>query len=352
MPIGEVDMGYSKQGAALWRLLTSVVGLCASGCSLYSLPQQRYAAFDISPRGDQIVFVGAGLGETDLYLLQLSDLQVTRIAQTPDYEDDPAFSPDGRSVVYAASAEIDHPRHLFIRSLNGKPPKQLTSGEQSFDWMPSFSRDGSRIAFARAHRHRPYSMGGYTWDHWDVYVMNADGTNLRRITRQNYSSLSRPQLSGDGATVIFSTYASERYDLFEASVNGIPAPKPLTTDGHGSGPGLSRDGKQIAFVSDRAKAFNLDLYLMDPDGTNVRRVTDNKSYNEQPVFSPDGHRILFLSITGSRGNGRYSLWEVDTESGRLKQIADPSLFDAPLKWKPQEGKRAASTPGDLNSGSR
>src|SRR5437016_557659 len=98
-------MGNSKLSAALWRLLTSVLGLCASGCGLFGPPKQRNLSFDVSPAGDQIVFVAAGEGERDLYLLQLSTLRVTRIAKTPEYEEDPAFSPNGRSVIYAACAD-------------------------------------------------------------------------------------------------------------------------------------------------------------------------------------------------------------------------------------------------------
>src|SRR2546429_407255 len=147
MPNAEVDMEYPRQGTGWWRLLASVVGIGVSGCGVYSLPQQRYVAIDVSPRSDQIVFVGAGLGATDLYLLHLPTRKVTRIAQTLKYEQDPVFSPDGESVVYAASASSDEPAHIFLCSLDGKHSRRLTKDDQYSDSMPSFSRDGSQITF-------------------------------------------------------------------------------------------------------------------------------------------------------------------------------------------------------------
>jgi TolB protein len=314
-------------GGGFWRLLSWAARI---SMGLANRGVQRGISFDVSPLGDQIVFTGAGTGIRDLYLLDSGTLQVTRIARTPEYESDPAFSPDGRSVVYSASAALPGPAHLFVRSLEGGSPVQLTPNEPFYDSMPAFSPDGSQIVFVRAHRLRPYSLGGYTWDDEDVYVMNADGTDLRRITRGKYYQLSRPQLARDGKTGVFCADRSMRFDLFRVPVSGDQPPQPLTTDGHSSDPALSRDGSQIVFVSDRAKAYDYDLYLMDLDGSNLKRLTDNRAHNEHPVITADGQRVLFLSGTRHRAGMRYSLWEVETDSLHLRQIADPHLFDAPL----------------------
>jgi Tol biopolymer transport system component len=319
-------------GGGWWRPLTWVLGILLGGCGM-GPANQRNISFDVSPVRDQIVFNAAGDGEKDLYLLDLDTLRVTQITKTPAYEYDPAYSPDGQSILYASGVTPLAPGHLFLRSLEGKPPKPLTSDEQFSDRMPSFSPDGAQITFARAHRRRPYSMGGYVWDQWDVYVMNADGSNRRRLTHRTYYQLLRPQLAADQRSVIFGANITgeDEWNLFAVPVEGEQPPKAITTDGDSYDPGLSRDGQRIVFTSDRAKAFDLDLYLMDLDGTNLQRLTDNQAYNERPAFTRNRQHVLFLSKTGSGG---YSLWEVGIASKRLKQIADPSLFDAPLQWRP------------------
>ena len=110
----------------------------------------------ISAHGDAIVFNAVGKGGRDLYLLDMATRQVTRIAARPDYEVDPALSPDGKTVVYAAGRPGDRADHFFLRSLDGKTVKQLTA-EDANDASPTFSPDGSLIAFTRD---KTYNWGG------------------------------------------------------------------------------------------------------------------------------------------------------------------------------------------------
>jgi Tol biopolymer transport system component len=341
--------GVALQGGGIWRrlllwgLLSAIVGWIQG-----DREDHRGIDFDASPVSDQIVFTGVGEGERDLYLLDLVSLQAKQIARTPEYERNPAFSPDGRSVVYSASVKLPGPAHLFVRSLDGSPPVQLTPDEPFYDSMPAFSPDGSQIVFARAHRLRPYSMGGYTWDDEDVYLMNADGTDLRRITKGKYHRLTRPQFGGDGTAVIFSSYhrGHGRSTLYTVPVSGDEPPERLDTEEHSSQPAVSRDGQQIVFLSDRAKAYDYDLYLMGLDGSNLRRLTDNKAYNSHPVFSRDGQRVFFLSLADDGFVFRYALWEVEINSLRLKQIADPSLFDDPLQWSANSARPVQAHGGE------
>src|SRR5438067_1010664 len=73
--------------------------------------------------------------------------------------------------------------HIFVRALSGGSSRQVTRDPSVRDTAPSLSRDGHRIVFARAARRRPYSMGGTTWDDWDVYTIGVDTARRpRRVT--------------------------------------------------------------------------------------------------------------------------------------------------------------------------
>ena len=74
--------------------------------------------FGIAPRGDALVFNASGMGGRDLYLLDLKTHRVRRIAETPDYEVAPGFSPDGNSIVYSAGKPGDRADYIFVRSLD------------------------------------------------------------------------------------------------------------------------------------------------------------------------------------------------------------------------------------------
>lgn len=159
-------------------------------------------SFGISPDGSQIVFNAVGQGDRDLFLLDLTTLKVTQIAATADYEVDPKFAPDGKSVVYACGRTGDRADHIFLRSTDGKTVKQLTTGKFN-DSAPSFSPDGRLITFARD---KNYNWGGLAsnWRGGEVLcVMNADGTDVRQLTGNGLGARD-PQFLSDSKTIVFS----------------------------------------------------------------------------------------------------------------------------------------------------
>jgi len=142
------------------RLLKSVVrafatALLLSGCG--SQVEHGNVSFDVAPDGQQIVFSSA---DGDIYSLDLKTLRVRQLTQTEITATDPTFSPDMSSIAYAADTKGTKGMHIFVRSLDGRRVRQLTDDPNVSDRSPSYSPDGAQIAFARAHRYRPYSMGG------------------------------------------------------------------------------------------------------------------------------------------------------------------------------------------------
>ena len=146
-----------------------------------------YDTYDVSRDGRKIVFSAAADSGKALYLLDLTTWRVTQLTNPSEYANYPAFSPSGKSIVYEAAKDLDHPRYLFIRSLDGKQVRQLTSGTQTADSYPYFSGDGKQIVFARSDTFYAEARGEDTWDHCDVYIISVDGTGLRRMTHGRYS---------------------------------------------------------------------------------------------------------------------------------------------------------------------
>ncbi len=140
----------------LLGLVVTVVAMIWISINEHPRPPGHWdIGFTISPR-DEVVFSAVGDGGRDLFTLNLTTLQVTRIAATPDYEVDPSFSPDGQMLVYASGQPGDGADHIFVRSLDTNTVTQLTRGDAN-DSQPTFSPDGTLIAFTRdkACRH-PY----------------------------------------------------------------------------------------------------------------------------------------------------------------------------------------------------
>lgn len=302
---------------------------------------QDYVSFDISPSGKELVFSGQGKKSSCLFTFALQNAKVSALTAGPAFDMAPSFSPDGRQIVFAASETLQDPTskpvqdaaHIFLCPTGGGARRQITHSDR-YDMSPSFSRDGKRIVFARAARKRPYSMGGWIWDHWDVFTMAADGSGLTRVTNGQYYSLDAPVFSPDGKTILFATTRGEQVktDIFVTDSAGASEPTMLTHDGHSSGPSYSPTGDRIVFIADTAKNFDYELWLMKPDGTQSRQLTHTGFYNQKPRFTRDGQHLLFLSDPDRRS--RCNLMQIDAGGANLRRIADSSLFDAPLKWKP------------------
>lgn len=311
-------------------------------------------SFDLSPDGKKAVFSSAG---GHMFLLNLDTLAVTALAETNDSKTSPTFSPDGKWIAYAASANGEKNNHIFVRSLDGKTVRQLTHGDAVSDGAPAFSSDGARIVFARAHRYRPYSMGGWTWDDYDIAVMDRDGSRLRRITEQKYYQAGGPRFLRGDERIVFAAhgqYPDSSTYLFTVAADGSrpperlappPAPPPSSPSDPqyfavwGNDPRIAPGGERLVFISDRAGSFDYDLWVMGVDGTDPRplHMTGISTYNQEPVFTPDGQGILFLAGAERNRGGRaiYSLWRVGADGKDPRRIADSGLFTDPNRWKPK-----------------
>ena len=295
--------------------------------------------FSISPRGDELVFNAIGEGGRDLYRLTLTSLKVTQIASTPSYEVDPEYSPDGMSVVYAAGDPSDRADHIFLRSLDGKSLKQLTK-EDANDASPAFSPDGSLIVFTRD---KTYNWGGLAsnWDAGGVLcVMGLDGTGPRQITEDG-SMAFEPRFSPDGKTILF--WSED--EVYTVAADGSEPPRPLGGL-IGREPTYSPDGRSIAFSRGRyspdSRIFTARADGSDPQKLTRRGEEEDASPNGgrfRPAFMPDGKQIRFFLESwpdGSTGFPKESLWAVDIDGNNLREIADYSLFDDPLHWRPRQ----------------
>ncbi len=152
------------------------------------------------------------------------------------------------------------------------------SGQQNFTSgsYPAWSPDGRRIAFVRADNKH----------HVGVYVMNADGTEQRRLVRYGTD----PRWSPDGRTIAFvrrATFDGFNYDIYVVDGDGGPARNLTPTPAYENDPAWSPDGRRIAFVRGH------DIWLMNADGSGKRTLTSGAARDRVPSWSPDGRTIAF-----------------------------------------------------------
>jgi Tol biopolymer transport system component len=305
-------------------------------------------AFDTSPDGRKIAFSAV---DGDLYLFDLVSLKVTPLAKTPLIEFHPAYSPDGKTLIFSAHDESGKWSSIYSIDLKSLRTTRLTAGQTGYDFEPGFSSDGLKITFVRAHRNRPYSMGGWTWDDYDIYVMKANGTNQTRLTNQKYYGAGSPGFVDGDKMVAYSADVNRAAGdlsttLYEVNTSGTAPPRQVIIPNVGvksaalcSHPYVSKDRRKIVFISDLKKPYDYDVAIANRNGTSISllNITRVGHYNDCPVFAHDGRSTYFLggSETNAGSRAIYSLYQVGVDGRNLRKIADSGLFTDPLKWRPK-----------------
>ena len=191
---------------------------------------------------------------------------------------------------------------------DGGNPMALTTSS-STDWFPTWSPDGTRIAFSSERDGNP-----------ELYVMNRDGTNDVRLTEQPGNDIV-PKWSPDGSKIAFTSERDGDFEVYVMNTDGSNQVN-LTNSSLSNDrwPTWSPDGSRIAFESNRDGDW--EIYMMNADGSGVVRLTDSPGTNWQPSWSPDGTKILFTSDRA----GNLDIYSMEVGEGALT-VLDPQQME-------------------------
>jgi Tol biopolymer transport system component len=124
-----------------------------------------------------------------------------------------------------------------------------------------------------------------------IFTINPDGTGEKQLTHSSSSSNHSPSYSPDGTKIAW----VRNGDIWEMDADGTGKHRLTSTPAYDSGPAYSPDGRKLAFTRDARAQVGADIYIKKLKDGRVRRVTGGGKHNEyDAVFSPDGSRIAFL----------------------------------------------------------
>jgi TolB protein len=215
----------------------------------------------------------------DIWSISARGTGLRRLTRSPWPEFDPAWSPDGRFIVFRAEPH-GHPE-LWVMDADGSRKHRLIRDGGFPDWSPRCSL----IAYAPG--------GGASGRSW-IAVTNADGSEQRRLPRTDYGEY--PSWSPDCERIAFNDNLSGEGLMSIVDADGSRVVD-LSRVGQGHEVAWSPDGRSILFASqrDHPDGYN-EIYLMHPDGSGVRRLTSSGA--ETPAWSPDGRYIVFGTAGG------------------------------------------------------
>ena len=212
--------------------------------------------------------------------------------------------------------------HIFALNLATGQVSQLTSGRNHHDQHPKWSPDGTRISFVS-------SRGG----NFDLYVMNADGTNVTRLTDHpaaDYDPIWMP----DGQSMIFSSERDSRSDLYRLWLADRRIDR-LTHHfvGRAIMPSVSPDGTSVLFAAQTLQRLNFwefQVHVLDL-ATGKTRALDNSGGACWPSWAPDGRR--FANVLLAKEPSRIQVRNSD--GGGTRELAgEPKLWNYYPDWSP------------------
>ncbi|NHZ73815.1 MAG: protein kinase, partial [Nitrospirae bacterium] len=261
-----------------------------------------------------------------------TQLKYGQLTSQPGVEQIPSLSPDGQWVVYSGQG-AEH-QDIFLQSVSGQTPFNLTEDSGADDLQPAFSPDGERIAF------RSSREGG------GLFVMGRTGEAVRRVTRDGFN----PSWSPDGTQLVYSTESEGlnplnwegRSSIWAAAVATGEARQLVEADG--VVPKWSPNGERVAFVSRMGDLIQMDIVTVPADGGERVPITIDKATDWGPAWSPDGQYIYFASDR----SGSMNLWRiaVDEETGEAQGEPEPLTTPATYLAHPTlsgDGNRLAYT---------
>jgi TolB protein len=270
---------------------------------------------------------------------------------------------------------------MYVMDLESDSVRLVSTGSGATTCGYFFPGD-RRVLYSSTHLHgpncppKPKREGPYRWalDDYDLFAARIDGQEMQRLTNTpGYDA--EATVSPDGKTIVWTSVRDGDLDIYAMDLDGSHHRR-LTDDvGYDGGAFFSSDSKRIVYrashPTDPAEIAHykellgqrlvepgqLELFIMNADGSGKRQVTSNGASNFSPFFHPDGKRIVFSSNVETRGEGgrpSFHLYLVGDDGAGLERLTFEGQFNSFPMFSP-DGKRVvwvsdrnAKQPGEFN----
>jgi TolB protein len=279
------------------------------------------------------------------------------------------FSSDDKQLIFqhqGIGVPCDQIYIMKVDTLDANPPvPHLVSTGKGRTTCGYFFPAGDRILFSSTHAAsaecppKPDYSHGYVWpiyNSYQIYTAKPDGSDLKPLTdAAGYNA--EATITRDGKHIVFTSTRNGDLDIYTMDADGSNV-KQLTNElGYDGGPFWSYDGTKIVYraehpktpeqVKDYKELFaaglirpgNLEIWVMNADGSNKHQVTHNGAANFAPYWFPDGKRIIFASNQADPKNGRdFDLYVIHEDGTGEERITFHPDFDG-FPMFTSDGKR-------------
>jgi Tol biopolymer transport system component len=255
-------------------------------------------------------------GNSEIFLVYPDGSGKTQLTNETGKPYGPAYSPDGTKIAFYNHVS-DQTWSLYMMDADGGNVWRITNASDTLDWSPDWSPDGKKLVFAR-------SVSSPIWRS-EIWMMNANGSDLHKLSDANGQG---PDWSPDGSKIAYFNFVDGGGDIWTMNADGTNPVQLTTNSSEDWCPKFSPDGSKIAFQSKRDG--NHEIYVMNSDGSNPIRLTNNSANDEDPNWSPDGKTIAFVSMR----DGHYEIYTMNAEGSNQMRVTTTSGNAIDPDWKP------------------
>jgi TolB protein len=287
--------------------------------------------------GGRMAFVREQNSTNYIYLMEVDGADKganpVRLTNDAEAENFPSWSPDGKRIAYQRDFNGSA---VYVINVDGTGQQRL-SPAPGFDVTPSWSPDGTQIVYARLYSAPEPNMPPMT----DIRIMNADGTGDRAVLSATLFSV-EPRWSVNNQLVFMSMMNGPTLQIYVMNADGSGLLQITNVAANNGDPVWSPDGTRITFGSDREGGNKVNIFAMNPDGSQVQQLThfDVPYEAGDTNWSRDGKKIAFEhDINGmkqSNPNAYAEVWTMNADgSGETSTGVQCSDVGCAPRWQPR-----------------
>lgn len=287
----------------------------------------------------QIAFMSNRSGNGEIHLMNPDGKRVRRLTEHVEYDAFPAWSPDGQKITFMSFRNKDQfgetRGDIYLMNADGTNLINLTQSPERHERASAWSPNSKQIVFQ--------SEG-------NLWVMEADGGNPRNLTNHDATVDLVPDWSPDGLQIAFSSDRNKDWefavrrnlDIYVMNTDGTNLINLTRHHARESGPAWSPDGLQIAFSSNRDG--NSEIYVMNADGTNPINLTNHPALDGDPDWSPGGQQIVFASYRDRKNENdkNVEIYVMNADGTNPINITNHPSWDSQPSWRSVRSLNVAS----------
>jgi len=266
------------------------------------------------PKPQRILFESTIGDNMEVFVIDTDGQNPVNLSNHPADDGAPAWIEDGSEIIFTSNrdAGTEGGNDVYIMAEDGSNVRRITTDSGGYSF-PSLSPDGKLIAFDA-------SRGG---ENAQVWVMDADGNNVKRLTHNNVDE-GYCSWTADSKRIGFDTFRDGEPEIYTINADGSDPLRVTHFQAHIGDPRIAPDGHILAFES--GKDGNSEIYVIDLDGKNPVRLTNNPADDRSPAISHDGNRVVFSSDRDG-GREQFELFIMNIDGSNLRKLKTPGKIN-------------------------